>query len=341
MTGAAPTGFGPERKPGSSSLTVVIPVYNNAATMDQLVRETKAACENVCGQGYEILLVEDGSRDDSWQKICDNSDEHVFGLRLSRNFGQHAALKAGFAHARGDIIIMMDADLEDPPEYVATIYEAIANGSCDICFSRMTTDGVNKNRLTSRMFHRVSQKLDNHFLLSEIGVMRGFTSYVRDAILRYGERRPVYGPLTTSVGFRQGVVDVPLPENKGQQSNYTFAKRARLAIDYVIGYTNIPVHFFMWASVLSFLFSFGYGAIIAIQYLIFGNDLPPGFSLLMVLVLFLFAILFFGIGVMGIYISRILTETLRRPLYLVADATEPGIAQHSRSILGDSDVQRD
>lgn len=323
------------------SLSIVIPVYNNSATMDQLVAETKLACAGVCGDAFEILLVEDGSRDDSWAAIQRNAGETVIGIRLSRNFGQHAALKAGFAHARGDVVIMMDADLEDPPEYVAAVYKEISSGNCDICFSRLTTETGKRNRMTSKIFHRVSQQLDDHFSLADIGVMRGFTRKVRDAILRFEERRPVYGPLTTSVGFKQGVVDVPLMQDKGGQSNYTFSKRARLAIDYLIGYTNIPVYFFLIASVASFVGSFGYGAVIVVQYLIFGSALPPGISLLMVMILFMFSILFFGIGVMGIYISRILTETLNRPLYLVAEATDPTMADHSHLILGASDVRRD
>lgn len=322
-------------------LSVVVPVYNCAHTLDQLVAETRATCSGICPGAYEILLIDDGSRDDSWQRICQNAGPDVVGLRLSRNFGQHAALKAGFAHARGDIIVMMDADLEDPPHFVADIFAEIDTGRAEVCFTRLTTDKPRRRRWTSRLFHMVSQRVDTHHKLSDIGSMRGFSRKVRDAALRYGERRPVFGPMTTSLGFRHAVIDIPLAATKGSQSSYTFAKRARLATDYLISYTNVPAHFFIWASGLSFAGSFGYALVIIAQYLLVGSQLPPGLSLLMVMILFLFALLFFGIGIMGIYVSRILTETLKRPLYLVDEITDAAMAVHSRHILEPTDVRRD
>ena len=302
----------------SPELSIVVPVYNNAKTLPELIERIITSCRQACSNSFELILVNDGSADASWSIITAHGDERVRGVNFARNFGQHSALKAGFVAAKGQHIIMMDADLEEKPEVIGEIMSVLKTG-IDICFTAYGTDQKRSGRMTSRFFHRLASYLAGTRSADTMATMRGFNCKVRDAILRFGERRPVYGPLITALGFTSKTIKVELPQRKGRNSSYTFGKRLRLAGDYLIGYTNLPSTFFMAASGIAFLATLTYSALIAIQYVVFGSPLPPGTSLLIILVLLLFSVLFFGIAIMGLYLKRLLEETLSRPLYLIAE----------------------
>jgi dolichol-phosphate mannosyltransferase len=194
----------------------------------------------------------------------------------------------------------------------------ILRGGTDICFTAYSDDHNHNGRVTSRMFHRLSSYLTGARTSNNTATMRGFNRNVLGAILKYGERRPVYGPLIAGLGFTSETLVVELPSRKGHISSYTFGKRLRLAGDYLIGYTNIPSTFFMAASGLAFLGTLIYSAAITFQYLFMGRQFPPGISLMIVLMLLMFSILFLGIAIVGLYLKRLLEETLSRPLYVVA-----------------------
>lgn len=322
-------------------LSVLIPVYNNRSTLQELITRVTQTCEKLCADAYEVILVDDGSVDDSWAIICAFDSPNVTGLKLSRNFGQHAALKASFVQASGRFMIMLDADLEDPPELIQDIYTQLKKDQFDICYTRLVAEKGQKTRWTSRLFQKVSQMLGTHTNIENIGTMRGFNEKVKAAILRYGERRPVYGPLITSLGFTYTFVDLALEGNKGRNSNYGFRKRLQLGIDHLIGYSKVASTFFLIASLASTLGTVTYAGTIIIQYLFFGNAMPPGISLLIVVILILFSILFFGIGIIGIYLQRVLDETLGRPLYVIAETSSSAKADHETNLWKANNVRRD
>lgn len=322
-----------------TALSIIVPVYNNAVTLSELVERICKTCDNCTGGNFEILLIDDGSMDDSWKIIRSFSNQKVRGLRFSRNFGQHSALKAGFAHSRGEHLIMLDADLEDAPELIEQIYEKLLNGA-DICYTNFVEGAAAKLRQSSKLFQRFANHSNKAVLGKNIGTMRGFNRKVLNAILRFGERRPVYGPLITSLGFEQAIVDVKVDGVKGKTSSYTFSKRLKLAVDHMIGYTSIITVFFMIAGFVAFLGSLGYAGLIVIQYLFFDIALPPGLSVIIIGMLLLFSILYFGVGIIGIYMQRLLEENLQRPLYIISEATnEPQAFEIKIGEL--SDVRRD
>lgn len=312
------------------TLSLVIPVYNNQTSVKELVSRISEVCQECCDSSYEVILVDDGSHDDSWEIITQLANKHTKGFRLSRNFGQHAALKAGFSYCTGDYIIMMDADLEDDPKEITRILHELTHG-CDLCYTNLISEKLNGVRATSKLFQKYANYTNKEIRGKNIGTMRGFNRKVLNAILRFGERRPVYGPLITGLGFKQTVIDVQVYTKRGQQSSYSFKKRASLALDYMIGYTSLVSKFFLLASTIAFLVSFIYGLIIFGQYILFGNQLPPGLSLVVVLLLLLFSILYFGVGVIGMYMQRILHENLQRPLYVVSEITEENEMSESSS----------
>lgn len=298
-------------------LSIIIPVYNNSGTLIELIEQVDAACKLV-SDDFEIILIDDGSRDESWNLISSLKVKSVNGLRLSRNFGQQSALKAGFSEARGQYIIMMDADLEENPSVIPDIVAELRSGF-DICYTAYPDTMKKNGRRTSRLFHRLVSVIAKNDNTPNIATMRGFKRGVLDGILRHGERRPVYGPLIVGLGFTSTTLDVDMPETKGKESSYNFRKRVSLAMDYLIGYTNLPAIFFLIAGGASFLLTTIYAAVIVIQYLIIGNQLPPGISLLMFVMLLMFSMLFFGIGIVGLYLHRLLAESLDRPLYLISE----------------------
>lgn len=301
----------------SLELSIVVPVYNNATTLPDLLSRIISTCESVCSGSFEVLLINDGSIDESWSIISSNDDERIRGISFARNFGQHSALKAGFAAAQGNYIIMMDADLEEKPEVIGPILNALKSGK-DICFTAYTNNFKRNGRVTSRMFHRVASYLTGTRSSNNMATMRGFNRKAHAAILKYGERRPVYGPLIAGLGFTSDVIQVELPQRKASTSSYTFKKRLNLAADYLIGYTNLPSAFFMTASMTAFLATLIYSAVIMFQYVFLGSQLPAGTSLLIIIVLLLFSVLFFGMAIIGLYLKRLLEEALNRPLYIVA-----------------------
>ncbi len=304
-------------------VSIVVPVHNNATTLEALAAQIDAVCESCCDGQFELILVDDGSDDDSWVTIEGLSSDRIFGLRLSRNFGQNAALKAGFSHCRGQFIVMMDADFDDDPALISSIVERLREG-IDICFTVAEKKDSSSVRFTSRLFHRFTNNKNLVLANRTPSTMRGFNNRVLDAILRYGERRPVYGPLITGLGFRQGFIAQTRPRNPDTKSSYNLSKRLRLAIDYLIGYTNIAAGFFLFAGVFASLGSLTYAGIIIVQYLVFDVKLPPGLSLLVLLLLSLFAVLYFGIGIIGLYLQRLLNESLQRPLYFISETVGGG-----------------
>ena len=318
-------------------LSVIVPVYNNEDTISELASRIDQVCQNCCEGNYELLFIDDGSSDKSWSTISSLQSEKIRGLRFSRNFGQHAALKAGFAHSRGKFLVMMDADLDDDPELIDPILNKLKNG-VEICFTIETATKQHSVRLTSKIFHKLTNQ-KHPVLTNKIpSTMRGFSDKVLNAILKYQERRPVYGPLITGLGFKQGYIERPSLV-KRSTSSYSFKKRLRLAVDYLIGYTNIPSVFFIFASFLAFFGSLIYSSIILFQYYFLGEKLPPGLSLIALLLLVLFATLYLGIGIIGIYLQRLLNESLNRPLYLISETTGDNSQRYSskpneNSLLG-------
>ena len=303
------------------ALSIVVPIYNNQSTLKELVQRISETCQKCCEKSYEVILVDDGSKDMSWEIIRELSSKFVRGIKFSRNFGQHSALKAGFAASSGQNVIMLDADLEDDPEIIEKIFAKLVEGF-DICYTNLIAGNEGSLRKTSKFFQKYTNNSNPEFAGKQIGTMRGFNRRVLGSILRYGERRPVYGPLITALGFSHAFVDVNIDGAKGSHSSYTFRKRIKLALDYLIGYTSVITGFFMAASFVAFLASISYAALIVIQYIFFDIALPPGLSFLAIAMLLLFSVLYFGIGIMGIYMQRLLDENLQRPIYIVAETTD-------------------
>ncbi len=309
-----------------ASVSVVVPVYNNEASLDELVRRLVAVLERRSAP-YEIVLVDDGSADESWKIITRNARENdrVVGLHLSRNFGQQPATRAGLHRATGDITVLMDADLQDQPEEIPAMVEALTD-DVDIVVTTWNPDETEvKERLSSRIFHRMFASIIGVQLPRNLGTYRAFTREFRAAVLDYPESTAVYGPLMAQMGFSAFYLEVKRSAPTGRKSSYSFRKRARLAMNTLLTYSDVPYRAVSWSGVALVVASLAYLLVIVGQYLIVGRRAPSGITLILTVQLFLSGAVLACLGVLGAYLFRIFREVLQRPHFHVAREAGKGL----------------
>jgi polyisoprenyl-phosphate glycosyltransferase len=304
------------------SVSVVIPVYRNETSLEELVDRLIRTLEAM-GRAFEILLVDDGSPDRSWDVIRALSADHpqVVGLRLSRNFGQHPAIAAGFERARGDVTVLMDADLQDEPEQLPLLVSKLEEGSDVVYTVNVDATGDRASGLTSALFHYAFSKAAHVDVPRGIGTYRAFNRTFREAILSYPERRPLYGPLMLYMGFTASFIPVERRPSAEGRSGYTFLKRLGIAADTLASYTNVPHRLILFLGSALTAASLLYLVVLVVDYAIRGSELASGVTLLLGVVLLLMGGVLFSLGILGSYVFRVFEEVLGRPRYLVAEAT--------------------
>ncbi len=226
----------------SNSVSVLIPVYNNATTIRELHDRLDRSLRLLTDE-FEIIFVNDGSSDDSWAVICDLSTRNpeVVGIQLSRNFGQHPAIDAALRRVRGDIAVLMDADLQDQPEELPKLLAPFeTNANLDIVYTEFVLAGSGKSRLTSRLFHALYTRVTNTRMPKNAGTYRAFRRRVTEALLDYPERSAIYGPLMVQMGFEHTYVTVARSAASGRKTSYTFGKRLALAVSALVSYSSLP-----------------------------------------------------------------------------------------------------
>jgi glycosyltransferase involved in cell wall biosynthesis len=297
-------------------VSVLVPVYNNAPTLEPLCARLAAALE---GRDYEVVLVNDGSRDDSWARLSQlaAANPRFKAIGLSRNFGQHPAIAAALDHATGDVMVLMDADLEDEPEHIPALLSALDANGVDIVYTEK--DEARAPRFTSRFYHYVFSRIVGVSVPRRLGTYRAFTRKVQQALRAFPERHVLYGPLMFFVGFRYTTVPVT-GGARPDRSSYSFGKRLRLALNSLVTYTDLPPKLFAGIGLGMVALAFLYSAIVLLQYLIVGQSLPQGLTMIVLLVSGMTGMLMLAIGTLGVYIFRIFQEVLARPRYLVDDA---------------------
>lgn len=302
------------------SVSVVIPVYRNEAFLDELVDRLVNTLTGM-GRRFEILLIDDGSPDRSWQKIEALSTRHqeVVGLRLSRNFGQHPAIAAGLERARGDVTVLMDADLQDEPEQLPLLVSKLEEGSDVVYTMNVDDSGAGSSRFTSALFHYSFSRVADVDVPQSIGTYRVFNRKFRQALVSYPERRPLYGPLMLYMGFTAVFVPVRRKPSPTGSSGYTFLRRLGLAADTLVSYTNVPHRILLFFGSTLAGASALYLIVLVVDYVIRGAKLASGLTLLLGITLLLMGAVLLSIGIVGSYVFRVFQEVLGRPRYLLAE----------------------
>jgi dolichol-phosphate mannosyltransferase len=303
-------------------LSVVVPLRDEEGTVRELYRRLGAALEGV---PFELILVDDASTDGTpalLDQLAD-ADPRVRVLRLSRNFGHQAALTAGLEHARGDAAAMLDGDLQDPPELLATMLGHWRSGS-DVV-SAVRTERVGESRLkltTARWFYRLFAKLSDLDLTQDAGDFRLLDRRALDALLSMRERNRFLRGMSAWVGYTQTSVPYEREARQAGETKFTLRKMLRFSLDAITSFSWRPLQL---ATVLGFLLSLV--ALLTIPLVIglrLAGETIPGFATVLCVVLLLGGIQLITIGIIGEYVGRIYDEVKGRPLYLVRSSRNLG-----------------
>jgi polyisoprenyl-phosphate glycosyltransferase len=301
-------------------LSLVIPVFNEEATLPELRGRLSEILPLVGGE-TEVILVNDGSRDATAELvsgIC-REDGRFRGIHFSRNFGHQAAVAAGLRYSRGRAVVVMDADLQDPPQLVLSLLQKWREGY-EVVYARHTRrerEGWLK-RLFAFGYYRVLQRVAQHDVPSDTGDFCLMDRRVVDLLNTMPERNRYIRGLRAWVGFRQTAVDFERPGRFAGEPKYTFRKSLSLAVNGIISLSKAPLRIATWFGLLVSLTSFVLAVAFVIEKLTVGFEIR-GWASTVVIILFLGGVQLLTIGIIGEYISRIYDEVKQRPLFVVRE----------------------
>lgn len=309
-----------------TKLSVVVPCFNEEACLAELHQRLAAAASEVAGDDYELVFVNDGSRDHSWpimRKIADE-DDHVVAVNLSRNHGHQLALTAGLDLCRGETILIIDADLQDPPELLPAMYSVMREQRADVVYGvRSSRAGETAfKRATAHGFYRLLSRATEVDIPLDAGDFRLMSRRSLDALLAMPEQARFIRGMVAWIGFRQ----VPFSYDRAQRfagaTKYPLKKMVRFAFDALTGFSSAPLKLASHAGLL-----LSAGSVLLILYIgyswITGHNIQ-GWTSLMLVVVVLGAVQMFVLALMGEYIGRLYNEAKRRPLYIVEEVAGLG-----------------
>jgi undecaprenyl-phosphate 4-deoxy-4-formamido-L-arabinose transferase len=305
-------------------LSVVIPVFNEEACLPELLQRCLAVC-GATNMSFELVLVDDGSADHSRQLIEEASARHpdqVVGVLLNRNYGQHAAVMAGFEHSRGEIVVTLDADLQNPPEEIPRIVAKLAEGFDVVGTVRVDRQDSVFRKLSSAIVNRVVQR-STGVLMHDYGCMlRGYRREIVHAMLQCHERSTFIPILANSFARRTTETEVRHAERTVGDSKYTLWKLINLQFDLLTGMTTFPLRLLSLLGTLISLAGVGFGVFLLVMRLIYGSDwaVQGVFTLFAILFIFVGA-QFIGMGLLGEYLGRMYYDVRARPRYFVHKIT--------------------
>ncbi len=309
----------------SVPLSIVVPCYNEEGCLAELHRRLSAAAQGVAGDAYEIVLINDGSKDRTWpimQELA-ASDPHLVAINLSRNHGHQLALTAGLDLCAGERILIIDADLQDPPELLGDMLKTMDEQNADVVYAvrRARAGETAFKRGTAKAFYRILFKLSEIEIPLDTGDFRLMSRRALDALLALPEQARFIRGMVAWVGFKQVPILYDRAERHAGETNYPLRKMLRLAVDAITGFSTAPLRFAshvgLWLVAASVLL-IGY---IGVGF--FTGSAIPGWTSLMLVVVVLGAVQMFVLGMIGEYLGRVYVEAKRRPLYIVAEIAGP------------------
>jgi glycosyltransferase involved in cell wall biosynthesis len=298
-------------------ISFVVPVFNEAPNIRPLFHELNKAMANV-NHTFEIIFVDDGSTDDSVATICDlaSHDKRIFYIELSRNFGQQYALKAGMDMAKGDCVISMDCDLQHPTDVVLQLIAKWDEGY-EVIYTKRLPDKTLPwlKRKTSDLFYKVLNMLSDTKLESGVADFRLLNRNVVDAITCLSESGLFLRGLVKWVGFRQARIEYHAHDRHRGVSKYTFRKMVAFALQGVFSFSTRPLFFILYSGLAMLAISLALFAWIVFDYAVSGK--PNWFFIVLDVLFFFFSTQLFMIGIVSVYMSRLIAESRERPLYIV------------------------
>jgi polyisoprenyl-phosphate glycosyltransferase len=305
-------------------LSIIVPVKDEEEAIAPFLDAVKDALERLddpAGVDYEILFVDDGSTDSTMEEIrlAHVRDRRIRALSFSRNFGKEAALSAGLEHARGEAVVPMDVDLQDPPEVIGAMLAKWREGFEIVNGIRTDRDSDSlAKRLTADLFYRTHNRLSADKIPAHAGDFRLLDRKIVDIIRTMPERTRFMKGLFAWAGFRQASVHYTRHRRQLGKTKHNYRKLWSFAIEGITSASTVPLRIWSYVGVTVAFFALVFAAVLIVRTLIWGTDVP-GYASLMVAVLLMGGLQLLSLGVLGEYVGRILVETKQRPLYVIRE----------------------
>lgn len=299
-------------------LSIAIPVHNEESVLPELLRRTRQVLDGLEGGPHHILFVDDGSSDRTLELIeqAAREDPRVAAVSLSRNFGHQAALTAALEYVQGDAVVLMDGDLQDPPEAIPLFLERFREGYDVVYATRASRKESWWLRFCYYLFYRLQAMLSEIRLPLDAGDFGLMSRRVVELVRRMPERHRYLRGLRKWVGFRQVGIPIERAERHSGQSKYSMLKLMRLASDGIFAFSIVPLRAATLLGALAMGLS-GLYALYSLYAKLFFSQIPKGFTALVFLITFLSGVLLFFLGIIGEYVGRIYEEIKARPVYIV------------------------
>lgn len=326
-----------------TALSIVVPCFNEEACLPELHERLTAAARRAAKNDYELVLVNDGSRDGSWpimQRMAAD-DDHVVAVNLSRNHGHQLALTAGLDLCSGDTILIIDADLQDPPELLPEMLKAMRAEAADVVYGvRRSRSGETAfKRATAHGFYRILSRATEVNIPLDAGDFRLMSRRALDALLAMPEQARFIRGMVAWIGFRQ----LPFPYDRQERfagaTKYPLAKMVRFALDALTGFSSAPLKLASHAGL-----ALSVGSLLLILYIAYAwlaGQSIQGWTSLMLVVVVLGAVQMFVLALMGEYIGRLYNEAKRRPLYIVQEVTGDGRREARLGYIAEATAKSD
>lgn len=309
-------------------ISVISPVYKSEKIVEILVSDMKIVLSKIT-ENYEIVLVCDGSPDNSWNiiKKCCKDDKRIIGINLSRNFGQHYALSAGLKYSHGNYTIVIDCDLQDNPEDIVRMYKLAVNDNYDIIFTRRKhrKDGFLK-RMSSKIYNSIYQFISGITTDSSISNFGLYSKKVIDSFNSMNDVSRSFQSLISYLGFKSTIIDTEHRKRYEGRSSYSLKKLLRLSEDIIIANSNRPLRIGIALGLAMNILSF-----VLIIYNIciyFTQSILPGFSSSIVSIWFVGGTIVMMLGIIGLYIDKIFNQVKNRPLYFIDEIINEPTIKH-------------
>jgi glycosyltransferase involved in cell wall biosynthesis len=303
------------------TISILIPAYNEEPVLDKLAQRLGKLADDNTDYEFEFLFVNDGSKDKTLKLIKQYADKdpRVSFVNLSRNFGKEIGMIAGLDHVTGDATVVIDADLQDPPELIPEMIKLWEEGYDDVYAKRKSREGESfLKKFTSKMYYNILQKLTRIEIQKDTGDFRLLDRRVVEALKEFRESQRNTKAMFSWVGFHKKEILYDRDARAAGETGFNYIKLVELAIDGITSFTTAPLRISTYVGVLVSVFTFVYLVVLIIRTIFFGADLA-GYPSTMAVILFLGGVQLLSLGIIGEYIGRIFNETKQRPLYLIEE----------------------
>ncbi len=308
-------------------ITIMVPAYNEEKVIEEFYSRIKDVTKNITGYNFEILFVNDGSSDQTLTiiKKLRDIDQRISYVDLSRNFGKEVAMLAGFDYSKGDAVVIIDADLQDPPELISEMIYYWEQGYNDVYAKRSDRQGETwLKKWSSKTFYKVLRKTTSIPIQEDTGDFRLLDRRCVNALRQLRETQRYTKGLFSWLGFKKKEISFSRDPRAAGETKWNYTKLVNLAIEGVTSFTTYPLKISSYFGVLISMGAFIYMFIVIFKTLVFGESVS-GYPSLMSVILFLGGIQLLSLGVIGEYLGRIFNESKKRPVYLVQEYNEKRI----------------